>query len=262
MRPTNAESRGFVPKIIVMDLDGTALDSSSQVRQSTVDVAEYFKALGSKIAIATGRSRQGASEHVKVLNPDICILSGGAYVLCHDEILADFRLHGDMLQFIIDAYKAKGCTQFIVTGTKWSYVSHGVRIIETERRLHSFDEPIDDEYLEISCNYADEELERCILQKDPQLKVIKFKEENWRRYAHRDANKGAALLKVMEKLGISPKEAVAFGDDYNDIDMLRAVEYSVAMANAPDQVKESAKYLCDSNDEDGISRFLFGKFVG
>lgn len=41
--------------------------------------------------------------------------------------------------------------------------------------------------------------------KDPQLKVIKFKEENWRRYAHRDANKGAALLKVMEKLGISPE---------------------------------------------------------
>lgn len=45
---------------------------------------------------------------------------------------------------------SSGCTQFIVTGTKWSYVSHGVRIIETRKAAHSFDEPIDDEYLEIS----------------------------------------------------------------------------------------------------------------
>lgn len=48
-----------------------------------------------------------------------------------------------------------------------------------------------------------------------------------------EAGKGKTLLALLEMLGISREEAAAFGDADNDLDMLQAVKYSVAMGNAP-----------------------------
>jgi hydroxymethylpyrimidine pyrophosphatase-like HAD family hydrolase len=49
---------------------------------------------------------------------------------------------------------------------------------------------------------------------------------------------------------------VAFGDDLNDIDMLNHAGVSVAMGNALDEVKAVADYVCDTNDNDGLAKWL------
>ena len=45
---------------------------------------------------------------------------------------------------------------------------------------------------------------------------------------HKNAGKGNTLLYLMRLLGISPDEAIAFGDADNDCSMLEAVKYGVA----------------------------------
>ncbi|MBR3694320.1 MAG: HAD hydrolase family protein, partial [Erysipelotrichales bacterium] len=55
------------------------------------------------------------------------------------------------------------------------------------------------------------------------------------------------------RLGLSRDEIAVFGDGENDIDMLSQYPNSVAMGNASDPVKEIAKYITLSNDEEGIS---------
>ena len=50
----------------------------------------------------------------------------------------------------------------------------------------------------------------------------------------------------------APEQCAAFRDDGNDIEMLQYCGYSYAMANAPENVKKAAKYVCPSNEEDGV----------
>jgi len=51
-------------------------------------------------------------------------------------------------------------------------------------------------------------------------------------------------------------EAVAFGDNYNDIEMLKAVGFGVAVANAKKEVKEVSRYSTDAGSEDGVAHFI------
>ena len=67
----------------------------------------------------------------------------------------------------------------------------------------------------------------------------------------RGANKGTALYKVQKFLGIRKEETAAFGDNHNDLEMLEGAGFSYAVANARKEVKETAKFLIKSNNEDG-----------
>ena len=57
-------------------------------------------------------------------------------------------------------------------------------------------------------------------------------------------------------LKIDTKDAIAIGDDNNDISMLKTVGYAVAMDNATVGVKEYANEITKSNEEDGVAIFL------
>lgn len=65
-------------------------------------------------------------------------------------------------------------------------------------------------------------------------------------------HKASGLKRLVERWGISPEQCAAFGDGGNDMEMLRYCGHSYAMDNAPADVKEAAKYVCPSNEEDGV----------
>jgi hypothetical protein len=80
----------------------------------------------------------------------------------------------------------------------------------------------------------------------------------------RDTNKGAALAKIAEILGVDAEEALAIGDSMNDEAMIRWAGIGVAMANADERIKNIANHVSDySNDEDGVAevieKYFFGK---
>ncbi|MBR2812326.1 MAG: HAD family phosphatase [Solobacterium sp.] len=65
-------------------------------------------------------------------------------------------------------------------------------------------------------------------------------------------SKGTGLRKLMEQEGILPEEAIAFGDQRNDLSMFEAVGRSCAMANAVADLKHAADEVIKSNDEEGV----------
>lgn len=71
------------------------------------------------------------------------------------------------------------------------------------------------------------------------------------------ASKSHAIEVLCKAYGVSSRDAVAFGDGPNDIDMLVAVERSYAMANAEDEVKRAAAHtIAWTNEECGVARTL------
>ena len=71
-----------------------------------------------------------------------------------------------------------------------------------------------------------------------------------------DVNKGTALKHIRELYGIEKEETIAFGDNYNDIEMFDEVGISFAMLNADEYVRSRAKYVIGSNDENSVLKTL------
>jgi Cof subfamily protein (haloacid dehalogenase superfamily) len=73
-------------------------------------------------------------------------------------------------------------------------------------------------------------------------------------------SKGKAVIATAKELGISADRVMTMGDADNDLEMLNFGSVTVAMGNAPDRVKNVAKYVTGSNDHDGaaeaIERFI------
>ena len=71
------------------------------------------------------------------------------------------------------------------------------------------------------------------------------------------AQKGLILAKVIEKMGIKKEEVIVLGDSFNDYSMFTEFENSFAMENAIPEIKEIAKYITDSNDNDGVAKAIY-----
>ncbi|WP_027086451.1 Cof-type HAD-IIB family hydrolase [Cohnella panacarvi] len=71
-----------------------------------------------------------------------------------------------------------------------------------------------------------------------------------------NASKEQAVLKLCRGYGFEMDSVMAFGDDHNDLGLARACGYSVAMGNAIDELKAIADEVTASNDEDGVAAVL------
>ena len=89
----------------------------------------------------------------------------------------------------------------------------------------------------------------------PQLEIHRSKNE-YLEIVNRAATKAQAIQFMENRLGVSADEVIAFGDNYNDLDMLRYAGYSVAMGNAPDDIKAQVRHITASNAEDGLAQAL------
>lgn len=71
-----------------------------------------------------------------------------------------------------------------------------------------------------------------------------------------DADKGSGLKMLSERLGIRREEIMAVGDQLNDLPMLRFAGIGVAVANAPEMVRQAADAVTDRNDQDGVGKAI------
>jgi Cof subfamily protein (haloacid dehalogenase superfamily) len=69
-------------------------------------------------------------------------------------------------------------------------------------------------------------------------------------------DKGQAMRFLGKKLGLNAEQMVAFGDTYNDIEMLKAVKYSYIVSNASADMKQYANFIADSNDNFGVLKII------
>ena len=75
-------------------------------------------------------------------------------------------------------------------------------------------------------------------------------------FFHAGVSKAKALASVTARFGIAMEETVAIGDADNDIPMLKAAGYAVAMGNGSTGAKSAAAWITDDNEHDGVAKAL------
>lgn len=73
---------------------------------------------------------------------------------------------------------------------------------------------------------------------------------------HKQATKINGINVIAKQYGISIDEIAAFGDDYNDINMIESCGMGIAVSNAINEVKNAADEICSGNDDDGVAKWL------
>ena len=74
---------------------------------------------------------------------------------------------------------------------------------------------------------------------------------------NKGSTKATAVEKIMARLNIGRENIIAIGDGENDIEMIKNAGYGVAMLNAPEAVKKTARMITKyTNNEDGVGKII------
>ncbi|OQY31902.1 MAG: hypothetical protein B6241_12755 [Spirochaetaceae bacterium 4572_59] len=269
-----------LPKIIALDLDGTLLRSDHSISDRTVDTFKRIQALGSIPVISTGRSYEALTvikDRLGLQTPVICY--NGA-MICDGRdgsVLHELCLPDDIAREVLQICRDKGVYfQGFWAGQLYYeektaisdyYEAHtGLR-----GRIVNFDDWDSLEFTKVlligppdrsSSTWPElDNIQKDVKERFGSRIYTAYSKPMYLEMIHGDSSKGHALKQLADDMGILPSEIAAFGDGFNDLEMLEYAEISVAMANAPEELKKRTAYTTVSNDEDGIADFLEKNFL-
>ena len=266
-------------KLIALDLDGTLLDSDKRLSEENRAALERAVAEGTEIVPATGRFYRGMPEIIRDL-PYVryVITINGAQVfdvargetVCGSEIPFERAIEVmkrlDELPVIYDCY-AEGwgwmTKDLYDKAEKYAANVHSLEMIKNLRtpvpELKAFlkERRLDVQKIQIFFRDMDFRAE-CLrsFPNDFSDLVVTTSIVNNIEINSRGATKGNALKKLAVLLEIPLEQTMAFGDDLNDISMLKEAGIGVAMGDAYEEVKKSADYVTGDCDESGVAKAI------
>lgn len=255
---------------IVLDLDGTLLTSKKTISEKTKDVLHKLREKGVKIIIATGRTYVSLKPYRDLLGLDtpVVCFNGGKLVDGNENIVFEIPIKGDIALECIEIAKTLGIHTNYYQNEVW-YIEEGQEDSEEVKVYQEIsDLPFEVKKIEDFENYDMTKL--LFVGENEVLKLLdKQLEERLGDKIHRafskkffleimdkSVNKGETLLKLFEMEGINKDKVIAFGDGWNDLEMLQIVGEGVVMGNAEDELKTIIGNTCDTNDNDGIGKYL------
>ena len=261
-------------KMIVTDLDGTLLRRDKTISDYTASVFRRCRDRGMKIVFATARPVRAVANWLKLdIIFDACIYHNGAVVKIGDELFRETGIGCDVYGKLIDSVKQlKQIKQFkqFSQFSQFNDIKIAVEIndvlyanfdaatiwpgVEYEiSDLCGLPELPADKIIFITADMAEiNEIERLL---DDNL-YWDISENEVLMVMHKNARKRNAVADLATYFGISLAETAAFGDDYNDIEMLRACGVGVSVANAIDEAKDAADFICGANEDDGVAKWI------
>lgn len=276
-----------IPKLIALDLDGTLLSRSGEITPYTREKIRAAADRGVSVVISTGRPYIGLPlAEAKELGIDYAITANGAAIyrisdrVCLYENgfppklaaellrkLFTWRLH---LDAFIDgkAYTQTSSPDILMHSALPDSVRHYV--LTTRERvadLASF--ILENNYtLQKTTMHFEMKSDDCFVDRDevnafltecPHVQVVCGGYHNLE-FTKAGVTKAAGLQFLCDYLNIPVESVMACGDSENDIDILQAAGFAVAMENADADVKAVCDYVTSSCEEDGVGRAV-DKFV-
>lgn len=245
---------------IIFDLDETLLNDERKIPPFTLQVMKKLQSMGHIIVPNTARSKQFAQEFLDALQPDYAILNGGTLIIDKNEqVLLRHELDVPTSKALIKDL-LKVAEEVNVQTEQGMYSHKGLYTGQNAVAIDLENDPFDYPLLKIVARIEDEKPAQEIADKYD-LEFTSYFGSHFRRYNKRGGTKANANRMLVEKLGGSLEEVIAFGDDLGDLEMLRQAGIGVLMINAKEEYHGTVARMSEySNDEDGVARFLVKHF--
>uniref|UniRef100_UPI003F68C780 Cof-type HAD-IIB family hydrolase n=1 Tax=Streptococcus pluranimalium TaxID=82348 RepID=UPI003F68C780 len=262
-------------KMIASDMDGTFLDDKGTYdRQRFESILDRLDERGIRFVVATGNNMDRINIIFRGLLDRLdFVVENGAHLLIKGETIDRFVLdQADVTQFL-EYFKAQLAAYCVIlTGTKYSYMletaeweitNHMISEEEAQAfvdaivRVESFDDIPEDETIVKMSMMTGDAVEADAVMADFNAHFTGNLRAVTSGFGTIDiiqtgVHKAAGLQVLMEHYGVFADELMAFGDSGNDVEMLHLANYSYAVANAPQIIKQHAKFLAPDHKDNGV----------
>lgn len=256
-------------KLVVSDFDKTLINDDGEIPISTIILFDELRRNGVKIAIATGRCLKSVLDYNKdVTFCDYLITSNGAYIydVENDKILYKKNISINSIKKIVKKFFMDSII-YLTDHYNWNLIGDK-SIYENDfdvNKINDYEAFLDENKtniykLEIYFKTLSK-AKNCLKElSEMNLNVKANLQINSNKYIVEVTNymvdKLQGVKKVSSKLKIDLSDVIAFGDGYNDIELLENVGCSVAVDNAISDVKKVVNSKTSSNNLKGVEKYL------
>ena len=263
--------------LYVTDLDGTLMRDDKTISNESADILNRLLARGVLLTYATARSLSSASRITGNISFDLPVIIRNGTILANPrsrkeieisvfgEELQDIRrvLGDNAIPGFATAYFGSDEVKLCLAGRMNEGFEDYLQNHSMDRRIQMVD-TVDQLYQGKTCYFTfiapKNELQplyervkhiegiSCVFQQD------KYRPEYWLELCPGNATKATAIQRVKQLCGC--QRVIVFGDSVNDIPMFHMADEAYATKNAIDQLKEIATGIIESNNADGVARWL------
>jgi Cof subfamily protein (haloacid dehalogenase superfamily) len=255
-------------KLVVTDMDGTLLNSKSEISNRFLSIYNELKKHNIQFIAASGRQYFSIVDRFdKTIQNEITIVAeNGAFAMKGTEELFITTLPLEHIKNCIHTLRKLNNVYIVLCGKKAAYIeTKNEEFINYFKNFYSSYQQVEDltkvkndTFFKIAAFHfecSETNIYPAVKHLENDLQVI-VSGERWLDISHANANKGFALNILQNKLGITKEETMVFGDYNNDLKMLELADFSYAMENAHQNVKNIAKFQTKSNNEQGVEIVL------
>ncbi len=269
-------------RLIALDLDRTTLDEKGRLSQANREAIVRAIEQGIHVVVATGRAFSTIpAEVLAIPGIEYAITSNGAavYHVPDRRMLICYKLSGRAVDRILELTEGAGEYEAFIDGVAYAsrrYTEDPEAFGATAQAAEYIKEtrhPIDDMVRFIRGHREQLDALDLVLpgeerkaywwkQLEEQVPGIYITSSIYRllEVSDRRSGKKSGLAYILERCGVDPAAAAAFGDGENDAEMVGFVGAGVAVANAADSVKKAAAYITAAHDRDGVAE-AFEKYL-
>lgn len=242
-------------KLVASDLDGTLLLNGAQkLPEEIFPLIRKLKEMGILFVATSGRQYPNMKRLFAPVVSDMAfICENGAMAIKDEKILYQDGFEPELTMDILQAIYEKEGAEFSCSTKDFYYIrpktahfyDRMLHVIKTDCKVIQDFSEITEPCMKLAVyergGMSDDSIRFWQEQFSKRCTVVTSGNE-WVDFIPFGTNKAKGLQKFQEMIQIRPEECVVFGDECNDIEMLRAVPWSFAMAHSKEGVKKSAKY--------------------
>lgn len=246
-------------KYLIIDLDQTLLHTDKSLSPYTREVFDrVHECRDFSVIVATGRSVMRAQDYMTMIHADGIISLNGAKTLYQNQMISEYP---------VDQDKSEALIRLLLTlPDTYVNVTYPTVILTNNQSLVTGD------HVHEYCDYQKidtHEIQKISLVSQHPEKVLDLdldaynckridnaKDPTYFVILNKKVSKQTGLDDLCDHLSISYEDVIAFGDDYNDLDIMEKAHLAVAVENAVEKIQSIADEICPSNDEDGVAFWI------
>lgn len=279
-------------KLFAFDLDGTLLSDSKEITENSLKTINRIVQLGYKWVIVTGRNYDLVKPILEQYNLscDLILNNGHQYIDSNNKEVKRIPIKSETLKETLPILlKDKNHTTMFTNKEKYiftdkeSYFKEHVKILTTINNNHYLSSNENLNYYKNMLLYNTKTLDLTNTSITKQFDVLKIDlanlDENKVQNSYQllkdiddlgvhktsdysleiteiSSNKALMLMNLVKEKDLSLDNIYVFGDSMNDIELFETFPNSIAMGNADKKIKEKAKWITDTNNNDGIYKAI------
>lgn len=262
-------------KLICMDMDGTLLGSGGVIPELNIHALRMAAERGIRLALVSGRNYRFLTQYAAAIHPDVAVVSAnGARI---DETAGGKCIYEGVFD---PEYALEVCEVLYCTGVYFELYTDRMNYVFNRERISKIHERSLEMYLKnrqilgLEFPSSPKELKyegiyKFVAFSDiPELMQTVKDELDRHAIAHssswwdnaeimaKGVDKGSAVQILSKHFGIDTDDVMAFGDHTNDLSLLAAAGWPVAMENGVEEVKSIARIIAPKNTEGGVGQVI------